>query len=53
MRLLKLAQRYKEFATDASLILQSQFMMPLPSETGFIELKGSCPFKFEKQNISS
>jgi hypothetical protein len=53
MRLLKLAQRYKEFATDASLILQSQFMMPLPSETGFIELKGSCPFKFENKTSAA
>jgi hypothetical protein len=25
--------------------------MPVPAETGFIELKGWCPFKFEK-NIS-
>jgi hypothetical protein len=37
LSLIKLAQRYKEFAVDATLILQSYFPMALPAETGFIE----------------
>jgi hypothetical protein len=49
MRLLKLAHRYKEFAANATLILKSKFMMPAPAETGFIEFKGWCPFKFENK----
>jgi hypothetical protein len=24
--------------------------MPVPAETGFIEFKGWCPFKFENKN---
>jgi hypothetical protein len=38
MRLLKLAHQYKEFAAGAALILQSYFMMPLPTETGFYQI---------------
>jgi hypothetical protein len=49
MRLLKLAHRYKEFAADATLILKSLFTMHVPAETGFIEFKGWCPFKFENK----
>jgi hypothetical protein len=50
MRLLKLAHRYKKFAVDAILFLQSYFTMPLPAETGFIKFKGWCLFKFEKKH---
>jgi hypothetical protein len=52
MRILKLAHRYKEFAADATLILQSYFTMPLPAETGFIEFKkDGVPLNLKK-NIS-
>jgi hypothetical protein len=53
MRLLKLAHWYKEFAADATLILKSSFMRPVPAETGFIEFKGWCPFKFENKTSAA
>jgi hypothetical protein len=53
MRLLKLVYGYKEFVADSTLILQSIFMMPFPAETGFIEFKGWCPFKFEEKKAAA
>jgi hypothetical protein len=53
MILLKLAHRYKELAADATLILKNQFVMPGPAETGFIEFKGWCPFKFENKTSAA
>jgi hypothetical protein len=28
-------------------------MMPVPAETGFIEFKGWCPFKFENKTSAA
>jgi hypothetical protein len=28
-------------------------MLPLPAETGFIKLKGWCPFKFENKTSAA
>jgi hypothetical protein len=28
-------------------------MMPVPAETGFIEFKGWCPFKFENKTLAA
>jgi hypothetical protein len=45
MGFLKLPQQYKEFAADATLILQSQFLQSLNAETGFLDFREYCPFK--------
>jgi hypothetical protein len=44
---------YTEYAASATLIPQSLFELSLHVETGFINFKGCCPFKFySKKHIS-